>query len=75
MIVIPLNIADGIDWVRHQTERNPYHYPGIVSALRSTGYHDAADWIDANRGDYVQGVTQGFIVDLEAEEHEELTAT
>jgi hypothetical protein len=75
VIVIPLNAAEGIDWALHQTERNPYHYPAIVTALRSTGYHDTAEWIDANPHAYVQGVTQGFIIDLQSEEHEELTAT
>jgi hypothetical protein len=75
MIVIPLHAAEGIDWALRQESFNPYHHPGVVTALRSAGYHETAEWIDANRLTYIQGVTQGFIVDLEIDEHDELAAT
>lgn len=74
MIVIPLHAAEGITWALRQESLNPYHHPGVVTALRSAGYHDSAEWIDANRLPYIQGVTQGFIFDLEIEEHDDLTA-
>ena len=71
MIVIPLHVAEGIDWALHQESFNPYHHPGVVTALHSAGYHDAAEWIDANHLAYIQGVTQGFVVDLEIEDHDD----
>jgi hypothetical protein len=74
MIVIPLRAAEGIDWALRQESFNPYHHPGVVTALRSAGYHDTAEWIDANHLTYIQGVTQGFIVNLGIEEHDDLTA-
>ena len=74
MIVIPLRAAGGIDWALRQESFNPYHHPGVVIALHSAGYHDAAEWVDANRLPYIQGVTQGFIVELAIDEQDDLAA-
>ena len=73
MIGIPLEVVEGIDWALRHSESNPYNYSLIVSELRSAGYEATADWIDANYLDYIQGVTQGFIPDVNAEEEEEVT--
>jgi hypothetical protein len=70
MIVIPLEATEGIDWILQQSEHNPYNYSRIATELRSAGYEETADWIDANYLDYIQGVTQGFIVDLGADVEE-----
>jgi hypothetical protein len=70
MIAIPPEAVGGIDWIHQQRMHNPYNYKLIVSDLRSAGYDEAADWIDANYLDYIQGVTQGFMVDLDTGERE-----
>ena len=70
MIAIPPEAVEGIDWIHQQRMHNPYNYKLIVSDLHSVGYDEAADWIDANHLDYIQGVTQGFMVDLVAGERE-----
>jgi hypothetical protein len=74
MIAIPLEAVEGIDWIHQQRLHNPYNYKLIVNDLRSAGYEETADWIDANYLDYIQGVTQGFMVDLVRGE-KELRAT
>jgi len=68
LVVIPLEAAKGIDWVLQQREHNPYNYSLIVTELRSAGHEESADWIATNYLDYIQGVTQGFIVDRNGEE-------
>lgn len=66
--MIPLDVVEGIDWTQRQREHNPYNWALMVTELRSLGFVESASWIEANWAAYVQGVTQGFVVDLGADD-------
>ena len=65
-IRVPKNVLDGLEALRQSGLTNMLDRPVVARLAEGMGFETAADWVEAHRKEYAEGIFRGF----EAEEDE-----
>ena len=65
-IRVPKDVLDGLEAVRQSGLTNMLDRPVVARLAEEMGFEDAAEWVEAHRKEYAEGIFRGF----EAEEDE-----
>jgi len=65
-IRVPKNVLDGLEAVRQSGLTNMLDRPVVARLAEEMGFDTAAEWVEAHRKEYAEGIFRGF----EAEEDE-----
>ena len=64
---VPREVLDGLEAVRTSGLINMLDRPGVARLARLMQFPEAAEWVEAHRAEYAQGIFRGFIPEEEAE--------
>lgn len=62
-IKVPANILEGLKAVRECGSTNMFDVKVVQLQAVALGYPEAAEWIEENTSDYIEGVFKNFTVD------------
>jgi len=65
-IRVPKDVLDGLETVRQSGLTNMLDRPVVARLADKMGFDEAAEWVEAHRKEYAEGIFRGF----EAEEDE-----
>ena len=57
---VPKPVLDGLEAVRQSGLTNMLDRPVVARLARELGFEDAALWVEDHRGEYAEGIFQGF---------------
>lgn len=55
-------VFEGIKAARDSGRYNMFEVHNVIRWLESAGYHESAEWVNHNRGEYARGIMHGFDV-------------
>lgn len=62
-IRVPKNVLDGLEAVRQSGLTNMLDRPVVARLTEEMGFEDAAEWVEAHRKEYAEGIFRGFEVE------------
>jgi hypothetical protein len=62
-VAVPAKVLAAIEAVRDSGATNMLDRNRVIEIARAFGTDDAADWIEAHRSEYANGIFRGFVAD------------
>lgn len=62
-VAVPAKVLAAIEAVRDSGATNMLDHRAVIELARAFGCDEAADWIEAHRSEYAEGIFRGFVAE------------